>query len=166
MILPDVLKPGLLLVIVGTAAGRTSAAHGHYYARPGNRFWRTLYEVGLTPTELRPADYKKLLDHGIGLTDLAKSNFGVDDDLLLGDFDCDGFRKSIAAVIPRFLVFNGKKAASIYFGRRTSKINCGRQSETFGDTQIYVCPQTSGANGHWSLVPWQDLARAVQSTDA
>ena len=59
-ILPDLLANNLNLVIVGPAAGRASANRQLYYARPGNRFWRTLYEVGLTPVELRPDDYPKL----------------------------------------------------------------------------------------------------------
>ena len=59
-------------MIVGTAAGRVSARRGLYYA--GNRFWRTLHEVGLTPIELRPGEHGKLLDYGIGLTDLAKGD--------------------------------------------------------------------------------------------
>ena len=48
-VLPDVLAPDLRVVFVGTAAGARSAAVGHYYAGPGNRFWHTLHEIGLTP---------------------------------------------------------------------------------------------------------------------
>ena len=72
IILPDLLANNLELVIVGTAAGRVSGRRGLYYA--GNRFWRTLHEVGLTPIELRPGEHGKLLDYGIGLTDLAKGD--------------------------------------------------------------------------------------------
>jgi double-stranded uracil-DNA glycosylase len=56
-ILPDLLAPGLDLVVVETAAGRTSAERQCYYAGPGNRFWRTLHEVSLTAIELRPDEY-------------------------------------------------------------------------------------------------------------
>ena len=76
VILPDLLANNLDLVIVGTAAGRVSARRGLYYAGPGNRFWRKLREVGLTPIELRPDEYAKLLGHGIGLPDLAKGACG------------------------------------------------------------------------------------------
>ena len=65
------------LVIVGTGPGRASAKRRHYYAGPGNRFWHMLHEVGLTPIELRPGHYAKLLDYGIGLTDLAKGACGA-----------------------------------------------------------------------------------------
>jgi len=77
-ILPDLLANDLDLVIVGAAAGRVSAERRLYYAGPGNQFWRILHEVGLTPIELRPDDYAKLLDYGIGLTDLAKGACGAD----------------------------------------------------------------------------------------
>jgi TDG/mug DNA glycosylase family protein len=60
--LPDLLRPGLRLVICGTAAGRTSAAQRAYYAGRGNKFWRVLHEVGLTVTEFRPRDYALLLE--------------------------------------------------------------------------------------------------------
>jgi double-stranded uracil-DNA glycosylase len=93
--LPDVLQPGLRLVICGTAAGAASAAEGAYYAGPGNKFWRVLHEVGLTPRELWSADYELLLSYGIGLTDLAKHAFGADADLPRRCFDaltlrCEG----------------------------------------------------------------------------
>ena len=76
--LPDSLRPGLQLVFVGTAAGRYSAEVGAYYAHPGNRFWRTLHEVGLTPRLYRPEEYRSLLDLGIGFTDVAKRAAGMD----------------------------------------------------------------------------------------
>ena len=89
-ILPDLLANNLNLVIVGLAAGRASANRQLYYAGPGNCFWRTLYEVGLTPVELRLDDYPKLLDYGIGLTDLEKGACGADSNLKPADFDARG----------------------------------------------------------------------------
>ena len=76
--LPDLLRPGLRLVVCGTAPGRASIAG---YAEHGNRFWHLLYEVGITATELQPGDYALLLENGIGLTDLAE--YSVDMDTVL-----------------------------------------------------------------------------------
>ena len=73
--LPDLLAPGLRLVVCGTAAGRASAAQ---YAEHGNRFWRVLHEVGLTATLLQPGDYTLLLENGIALTDLVEFSAGMD----------------------------------------------------------------------------------------
>src|SRR5688572_21685403 len=80
-LVPDLLALGLRLVFCGTALGRKSAEARAYYANPTNMFWRTLHEVGLTPERLRPADYARLLEYGIGLTDLSKQHFGNDVEL-------------------------------------------------------------------------------------
>ncbi|SCB54749.1 Uracil DNA glycosylase superfamily protein [Bradyrhizobium shewense] len=53
--LPDQLRPNLRLVFVGTAASTRSAELGHYYAHPGNRFWRAIHEAGITPRRYQPA---------------------------------------------------------------------------------------------------------------
>src|SRR3546814_14513308 len=84
-VLPDVLAPGLRLVFCGSAAGRKSAELGAYYAGPGNKFWPTLYEIGLTPRHFRPQEFRELRTPGIGLTDLAKSASGADADLPKGE---------------------------------------------------------------------------------
>ena len=79
MILPDLLAPGLDIVFCGTAVGAESARRRAYYAGPGNAFWPTLAQVGLTPRRLKPEEYPLLLTFGIGLTDLAKHVSGNDD---------------------------------------------------------------------------------------
>ena len=80
-VLPERLKPGLALVFCGTAAGRQSALQKAYYAHAQNKFWRTLYEVGLTPRRLAPGEYPALWELGIGLTDIAKFASGMDHQL-------------------------------------------------------------------------------------
>jgi double-stranded uracil-DNA glycosylase len=163
-ILPDLLSPGLDLIIVGTAAGRTSAARRAYYASRGNRFWRTLHEAGLTPLELQPGDYARLTQYHIGLTDLAKHTYGMDRELTSDCFDPARLRQAIETASPIILAFNGKKAACVFFGVQSSKLAYGRQAERIGRTMIYVCPQTSAANGHWSPHPWYDLAHDLRSS--
>jgi mismatch-specific thymine-DNA glycosylase len=84
MILKDYLKTGLAVVLCGTAAGDRSAARGHFYAGPGNKFWPMLYTIGLTATLLRPEDDAMVGGHGIGLTDLVKHHSGNDAYILRG----------------------------------------------------------------------------------
>jgi len=160
-ILPDLLANNLNLVIVGPAAGRASANRQLYYAGPSNRFWRILYEVGLTPVELRPDDYPKLLDYGIGLTDLEKGACGADSNLKPADFDRLRLRAVIKTRSPRLLAFNGKTTAAHYFDVPTKQIKFGRQPDAIGRTAIYVCCSTSPAIGHWSREAWEDLAHAL-----
>ena len=71
--LPDQFQDHLRLVFVGTAASQRSADLGHYYAHPGNRFWRTIHEVGITPRRYQPHEFPDLLKLGIGFTDLCLS---------------------------------------------------------------------------------------------
>ena len=93
-VLPERLKPGLKLVFCGTAAGRQSALRKEYYAHAQNKFWRTLHQIGLTPRLFTPGDYPLLWELGIGLTDIAKTVYGMDHQLpkdSLGKKACRGF---------------------------------------------------------------------------
>lgn len=69
-VVPDVLRPGLTVVFCGINPGLWSAATGHHFARPGNRFWRVLHEAGFTERQLDPTEEAALLAAGIGITNL------------------------------------------------------------------------------------------------
>ena len=86
-LVPDVLQPGLAVVFCGTALGRESFRQRAYYAHPGNRFWRTLHNVGLTPYQILPKEYPIVTRFGIGLTDVCKTSYGNDIDILAPQFD-------------------------------------------------------------------------------
>jgi TDG/mug DNA glycosylase family protein len=159
-ILPDILAPGLRLVVCGSAAGTRSAELGAYYAGPGNQFWGMLHRVGLTPMVLSPADFRSVLKYGIGLTDIVKTGFGPDSGLKAADFDGDGLRWRIELFQPKILAFNGKRSASAFFGR---SVSYGYQfGRDIGSTRIYVAPSTSGAaRGFWDEAYWRLVAEAV-----
>jgi TDG/mug DNA glycosylase family protein len=159
--LPDLLAPNLRVVFVGTAAGKRSAELRHYYAGHGNRFWRTLHEVRLTPRRFKPAEFRDLLALGIGLTDMSKLGAGMDRQIARHEFNRDGFVQTIRCYRPRAIAFNGKKAASIWLGRkRTEAISYGRQPPMMPDfPDVFVLPSTSGAaRSSWSIAPWHALA--------
>ncbi len=156
-VLPDLLRPGLRLVICGSAAGTVSAARGAYYAGPGNKFWDILHRIGLTPRRFRPEEYPLLLDLGIGLTDLCKTAFGPDATLPRDGYDLPGLRARLAAVAPRLLAFNGKAAASRWLGLRAPRFGWWE-----GMPPVMVLPSTSGlACRSWQEAPWLDLARRL-----
>ena len=158
-LVPDLLAPGLRLVFCGTAPSRASAAAGAYYANPGNRFWLTLHEVGLTPTRFRPADYAVLLTLGIGLTDLCKSHSGNDDELPAGGLDPAGLAAKVQRYRPAVVAFTSKTAARVALGRATGY---GLQPDTIGPTRVYICCSTSGrARRFWQQDVWEDLAALV-----
>jgi TDG/mug DNA glycosylase family protein len=163
-ILPDLLQPGLALVFCGTAAGRRSAAERAYYAHPGNLFWRALFEAGLTPRLLAPAEFPLLTGYGIGLTDLAKRHSGNDADLPRDAFDVPALRARIERHAPRLLAFTSKNAARAALGHAVSY---GMQEETLGQTRLFVLPSPSGqARGHWDIVPWRALAAHYRAARA
>lgn len=155
--LPDLLATNLKLVICGTAVGKSSFQQKLYYARRGNRFWSTLYQTGLTPILLIPAEYKQLLTYGIGLTDLAKNRIGMDFGLNQTDFMSDGLIDLLKQYQPKYLCFNGKRAAKEFFRQ---PVEFGLQEFNVGLTRFFVAPSTSGAASKWWNVDiWKELAR-------
>jgi double-stranded uracil-DNA glycosylase len=161
--LPDQLQPGLRLVFVGTAAGQRSADLGHYYAHPGNRFWRTIHAVGLTPRLYQPHEFAGLLDLGIGFTDMCKLGAGMDHQALKAGVDVAAFAEKMRRYRPAVIAFTSKKAASLFYARPTGRITLGRQAPRDDFPEMFVLASPSGAaSGAWSLRPWQELAEHVR----
>jgi double-stranded uracil-DNA glycosylase len=159
-VLPDVLRPGLHLVICGSAAGTRSAHERCYYAHPGNRFWPVLHEAGLTPRRLLPSEYPRVLEFGIGLTDVCKSEFGADSELSETAYDPDSVRAKVRRYRPRLLAFNGLSPARAVLGRVS---RYGLQPTTIGETRVFVVPSTSGlACKHWDAGPWYELGHELR----
>lgn len=159
-ILPDLLRPGLKLVFCGTAASRASAAAQAYYAHPGNAFWRALAQVGLTPRYLAPREYPRLLDHGIGLTDLGKHDSGTDAELPPDAFDVESLRARILHYAPAWLAFTSKHGAQAFHG---AALGYGAQPWTIGPTRVFVLPSPSGqARRSWDIAQWQALADLIK----
>lgn len=159
--LPDLLKKNLRVVICGTAVANYSAKVGSYYAGAGNKFWRVLFEVGLTPVTLNSKDDQKLLKYGIGLTDMAKNKAGPDSKIPCHAFDIERFEEKIQKYCPKVVCFNGKKAAKIYL--RKKNVEFGLQKEQIGSTHLFVAPSTSGAaNRWWDQKLWQKLSDFIK----
>ena len=163
-ILPDRLKPGLKLVFCGTAAGRVSAQRQAYYAHGQNKFWKTLFDIGLTPRLIAPAEYEALWEHGIGLTDIAKFTYGMDHQLprdALGADAVAALKARIRKARPAILAFT-----SLNGGRKVMgpKAIAGEQPEKLGDTRVFILPSPSPlAANHWDIAPWRALSRAVKN---
>jgi TDG/mug DNA glycosylase family protein len=156
-VLPDILPPGLRLVFCGTAAGTASAKARAYYAGPGNSFWATLHAVSLTPEQLEPAEFERLPEFGIGLTDICKVHHGSDEEVGTVEFDVAGLERKIATAEPANLAFNGKNAAR---GALERDVAYGPQDERLGGATLWVLPSTSGAaRRFWKIEPWHELGR-------
>jgi TDG/mug DNA glycosylase family protein len=160
-VLPDLIEPGLTTLFCGSAASSASARQGSYYAGPGNRFWPVLHETGLTPRLFAPSDFPRLAELGIGLTDLAKHESGMDTALSSSAYDAATLRDKVEICAPAVLAFTGKRPAGIFLleilgaGIR----DYGEQEAQLGDTRIFVLPSPSGAARRWwSAQPWHKLA--------
>jgi TDG/mug DNA glycosylase family protein len=163
--LPDHLRPGLVIIFCGTAAGTASAMCKAYYAGPGNLFWPTLHETGLTDRLLGPEEFTLLNEYGSGLTDVAKKTSGSDDSLRKEDFCVGSFRERMAK--PKLIAFNGKKAASVVLQKPTRAIRYGLQEQRFLESRVFVLPSTSGtARKYWDKAHCVDLARLAKAEDA
>jgi TDG/mug DNA glycosylase family protein len=143
--LPDLLAEGIDLLFVGINPSLKSARVGHYYAGPGNLFWRCLHEGGLTPTRLTPQEDRRLLEFGIGVTDcVPRPSRGA------GDVRATEFRDAAPALLakieryrPRLICFNGLmgyRAAIDPLG------TLGRQPNLLAGAVVFVVPSTSAAN--------------------
>lgn len=164
-VLPDVLAADLKLVLCGSAVGPESFRQQAYYAHPRNKFWATLFAVGLTPVQLAPLEYRRLLAFGIGLTDLAKHRHGVDSALAASDYDPVALERKIVRYRPCALAFVGKKPGAAFVRHRFRRdvTVFGLQPECIGTTSLFVLPSPSPANpGHWDIAPWQALADFVR----
>ena len=156
MVLPDLLDFNLNVIFCGMAASKKSKQVNAYYAGPGNKFWKTLHEIKLTNRQLRPQEFKLLLEYNIGLTDICKTDYGNDNELDTSRYDVDGFNLKILEYKPKIVCFNGKNAAKVYLNQ--IKVDYGIQNEKIGNSEVFILPSTSGAaNGFWDINKWKLL---------
>jgi TDG/mug DNA glycosylase family protein len=163
-VLPDILKPDLQIVFCGTAAGDKSAERKAYYAGRGNLFYFMLVTCGFTSSLFEPEQFPNLVQHQIGLTDLAKQAHGMDKDLKSGDYDTDSFEEKILKFHPKIVCFNGKEAAKVYFKlKETKQVSYGLQGRMIGKTKLYVAPSTSfSARKYWDDNYYKQLKTFIQ----
>ena len=152
------------VVFCGSAAGHESARQAAYYAHPQNRFWPTLHDVGLTPTRIVPAQFRSILKHGLGLTDLCKTASGGDVELPADADDPGALEAKIRHYAPAILAFVGKRPAQVFsrrmLGRRA--VDYGWQEDRIGPTRLFVLPSPSpAAVRYWDIAWWRRLADAV-----
>ena len=147
--LPDVIAPGLSVLFCGINPGLYTAAVGHHFARPGNRFWPTLHAAGFTPLRLAPEDDAELPLYGVGVTNIApRPTRAADelsrDELRAGAADLDRVVREIA---PRLVAVVGLGAYRLAFERPSA--GWGLQPDGIGGRPVWVLPNPSGLNAHY-----------------
>jgi mismatch-specific thymine-DNA glycosylase len=137
--LPDYLRSGMKLVIVGCNPGDRSARVGHYYAGRGNEFWPLLYDSGVLPELLDHRSDKRMIEFGIGLTDLVKRPTRKIEELGREEF-AEGrimLSQKLEEFAPRVVAFHGKPAYE-NFSQRPCKL--GLQKGRLYGAQVFVLP--------------------------
>ena len=133
------------LVIVGCNPSESSVRVGHYYAGRGNEFWPMLYESGVVPEPFDYHDDKRVIEFGVGLTDLVKRPTKGIEELKREDY-AEGrivLSQKLEEFAPHVVAFNGKLTYE-QFAQRKCKF--GIQKEMLYGARVYVLPSTSGAN--------------------
>ena len=143
----DILRPGLKLVFCGYNPSLTSGRSGHHYAHPGNRFWRVLHATGITNRLYEPQEDERLLDLGIGFTNLCSRPTRRADELTREEIraGAEELRAKLEEYRPRVVAYTG---IGVYkWFRATSKVNWGVQNipAVTGVTDVVV-PSPSGLN--------------------
>ncbi|WP_238009805.1 G/U mismatch-specific DNA glycosylase [Dactylosporangium sp. AC04546] len=150
-LLPDVIAPGLDVLLCGINPGLWSAATGHHFARPGNRFWPALHRSGFTPRQFRPDEQDQLPSYGLGITNLAARATARADELTRDELTAGGkiLRAKVAEYTPAWLAVLGVTAYRTAFGTATAKV--GPQEATLGGVRLWILPNPSGLNAHFTL---------------
>jgi double-stranded uracil-DNA glycosylase len=147
----DVIAPGLRVLFCGINPGLYSGATGHHFARPGNRFWPTLYQAGFTPRLLAPAEERELLISGYGITNLVARATATADELSPAELVAG--RRRLEAKIKRYqpqvVALLGIGAYRTAFAQRA--VVLGQQPERLANAVVWVLPNPSGLNAHYQL---------------
>ena len=153
---PDLIGPGLDVLFVGINPSLYSAAVGHHFARPGNRFWPALHAAGFGDRRLGPSEGAALLALGCGITNVVDRATATAAELDPAELIEGGqqLARKVRRHRPRIVAFLGLTAYRTAFGRPRASV--GRQPETIEGAEVWVLPNPSGLNAHYQLA---DLAR-------
>jgi TDG/mug DNA glycosylase family protein len=148
---PDVLAPNLRVLFCGINPGLWSAAVGHHFARPGNRFWKTLHLSGFTPRLLTPDEEAELLRLGLGITNLVDRATATAAALTPEELHSGAERLAakVASTQPKVVAILGVSAYRTAFARPRATV--GPQSDPIAATRAWVLPNPSGLNAHYQL---------------
>jgi len=169
---PDVIAPGLAVLFCGINPGLYTAAIGHHFGRPGNRFWPALHAAGITPRLLSPYEEQELLRYGCGITNLVARSTAAADELSPTELVEGGavLIEKLRRFTPRILAILGMMAYRAAFRQPHAQI--GPQSERIGlngkypGARLWVLPNPSGLNAHYNLADLANLYRDVKDAAA
>ncbi|HTG46981.1 MAG TPA: G/U mismatch-specific DNA glycosylase [Actinomycetota bacterium] len=161
----DVLGPDLQVLFCGINPGLYSAAVGHHFARPGNRFWKALAAGGFTGRIWSPQEDGQLPTIGLGITNLVARATATADELDAEELRAGAarLRRTVARLRPAAVAVLGIGAYRTGFARPGAVV--GRQDAELAGASLWVLPNPSGLNAHAQLpalsAAFAELRRAV-----
>ena len=160
--LPDLIAPDLDVLFCGINPGLYTAAIGHHFGRPGNRFWPALHASGFTPRLLQPWEERELLALSLGITNMVERTTATAAELSPEEYVAGGRRLVglVAQYRPRIVAFLGIGAYRTAFAR--PKATLGLQEERIGESILWALPSPSGLNAHHSLADLAQLFRELR----
>jgi double-stranded uracil-DNA glycosylase len=146
---PDVIAPNLSVLFCGINPGLYTAAVGHHFARPGNRFWPALSQACFTHELLSPFDERQLLKDGYGITNVVQRATASADVLTVSELQNGGkqLARKVRRYKPKILAVLGLGAYRAAFNQ--PKATIGRQEDRIGETILWALPNPSGLNAHY-----------------
>ena len=158
---PDIIRPDLDILLVGINPGLYTAAIGHHFGRPGNRFWPSLSGSGLLREPLTAWESERLLESNIGITNVVRRATAAADELSKEELRRGArvLRAKILRHRPKVAAFLGLGLYRDSFERPKAKL--GLQEEKIGETLLYVLPNPSGLNAHFQVPDYVRLFRDV-----
>jgi TDG/mug DNA glycosylase family protein len=159
---PDLIAPDLKVLFCGINPSLYSAATGHHFARPGNRFWPALYGAGFTQRLFKPWEEELLLDQEIGITNLVSRATATAAELTYDELRAGRQRlaRKVRRFRPRCVAMVGIGAYRVAFARPHATI--GLQSGLLGGSAVWVLPNPSGLNANHQLPELTEAFKAVR----
>ena len=148
---PDVIGYNLQVLFCGINPSLYSAAVGHHFARPGNRFWPTLYVSGFTDRLYSPFEDHDLVRSGCGITNIVNRATATAAELSREELVKGGkkLERKVRRYAPKYIAMVGISAYRAAFDQPRAVI--GRQENNLGKAQVWVLPNPSGLNAHYQL---------------
>ncbi|MBI4345967.1 MAG: mismatch-specific DNA-glycosylase [Elusimicrobia bacterium] len=157
----DVIRPGLKILFVGINPGLYTAAIGHHFGRPGNRFWPSLVRSGLVPAGTDAWRSAQLPEWGLGITNIVDRATATADELSPEELRAGAERLALKLLKyrPRVAAFLGLGLYRVAYARPQAAL--GPQPERIGRTQLWVLPNPSGLNAHFQVPDYARLFRRL-----
>lgn len=158
-VVPDVIGQNLRVLFCGINPGLWSGATGHHFARPGNKFWKSLHQAGFTDRLLSPFEEKEMLVRGYGVTNVVMRTTATADELEHHELLAGGkaLQRKVKKYQPRILAVLGMGAYKAAFGIKQAPV--GPQDHFIGETRLWVLPNPSGLNANYQLPRMVELFR-------